>query len=105
MITQTEIETFAAQIAEPTFEMANIEPLIGHLSETEMKAIMARAEAIAGEDIRAAQAEADTLEKVMRLAQASGCPDGAAVIPWLLERGLIERSGNGFKTAKPRAVG
>lgn len=107
MITKAEIETYAAQIAEVTFEMDNIEPLIGHLGDVEMKAIMARAAAIAREGGRAAQAEADSMENVLRLAQAAGCPEGAPVIPWLAERGLIEKIGNGwrFKVAKPNAVG
>jgi hypothetical protein len=43
MITPAEIETYAERIAAPGFEMALIEPLIGHLSDAEFKAVMDRA--------------------------------------------------------------
>jgi len=51
---------------------------------------------------------ADALETLLRLAEASGIPEGRPVIPWLLERGLIVKLANGgyALTAKagPRAV-
>jgi len=41
------------------------------------------------------QREADHLRQFVRLAQATGCPEDEPVIPWLLERGLVERDANG----------
>jgi hypothetical protein len=35
MISRAEIETFATKIVEPDFEGGQLEPLIGHLSESE----------------------------------------------------------------------
>jgi hypothetical protein len=49
---------------------------------------------------------ADTLKTLTRLARAAGCPRGVAVIPWLQERGLVEKVDGGwrFTTAKPGEV-
>jgi hypothetical protein len=107
MITPTEIEAYAVQIAEPDFETASIEPLIGHLGDAEFEAVMDRAAEISRDRGRAAHDEADTLVALTRLAHAAGCPSGIAVVPWLQEHGLVEEvnsSGFGFKTAKPGAV-
>jgi hypothetical protein len=105
MITETEIETFAAQIAEPGFEVskANLDGLIGHLDHAESKAVLSRAAEISRERGRAAHAVADSIENLDRLGKAAGCPDGEPMIPWLQERGLIEEVDGGFrfKTAKP----
>ena len=107
MISRTEIETLAAQIAEPDFEMASITPLIGHLAEPEFDAVMDRAEAIARQRGIEALADADSLKGLLRLARAAGMPAGEKPIPWLQERGLIEASGSGwrFRAAKPAAIG
>jgi hypothetical protein len=102
-ITQSEIEAFAVQIAEPDFKTESIEPLIGHLYGADVSAVLDRAAEIAREYAKAAFAEADATECLVRLANAAGCPDSESVIPWLLERGLIEKVEDGwrFKTAKP----
>jgi hypothetical protein len=106
MISKSEIETFATKISEPNFEMANIEPLIGHLGEVEFKAVMHRAAEIARQRGREALADADSLEALLRLARAAVMPAGEKPIPWLAERGLIEASGRGwrFRAAKPSVV-
>jgi hypothetical protein len=107
MITQTEIETFAMQIAEPDFDPSQIEALIGHLRDAEIEAVIDRAAEISREHGEAALSEADTLASLSRLAHATGCPRGEPVIPWLQERGLIEQVDGGgwrFKTPAPRAA-
>jgi hypothetical protein len=106
MISKSEIETFAVQIGDSDFNTADLKPLIGHLSNPEFHAVLDRAKEIARARGRAAMAEADSLENVLRLAQAAGMPAGEKPVRWLAERGLIEASGNGwrFKVAKPSAV-
>jgi hypothetical protein len=106
MISKSEIETYAGQIAEPDFETASIEPLIGHLGDAEFEAVMDRAAEISSERGLAAHAEADALRSVVRLAKATGIRAGGKPVPWLQERGLIEEVDGGFrfKTAKPGAV-
>ena len=49
------------------------------------------------------RAEAASLENLLRLARATGMPDGEKPIPWLQERGLVEKVGDGWrvKTAGP----
>jgi hypothetical protein len=103
MIDAKEIEAFAVQIAEPSFQIASIEPLIGHLDPADFGSVLRRAEQIARQHGEAYLAEASTLENLDRLAQAAGCPDSEPVIPWLEERGLIEMVEVGwrFKVAKP----
>jgi hypothetical protein len=54
MITPTEIEAYAVQIAEPDFETASIGPLIGHLGDAEFEAVMDRAAEISRDRGRAA---------------------------------------------------
>jgi hypothetical protein len=39
--------------------------------------------------------EAELLTAAARLARASGCPEGAPVMPWCLEHGLIELGDDG----------
>jgi hypothetical protein len=108
ILTEAEIEAFAVQIAEPDFEISHaaLDPLIGHLDPADFDAVMDRAQEIARAQGKAALAEAATLENLQRLAHASGMPDGGSPFPWLLERGLIEETDDGwrFKTAKPGAV-
>ena len=106
MSTPAEIESYAVQIAEPDFETASIEPLIGHLGDADFEAVMNRAAEISRERGRAAFAEADSLENLDRLANAAGCPPDVPTIPWLQERGLIEEVDDGwrFKIAKPGAA-
>jgi hypothetical protein len=46
--------------------------------------------------------EADELERLGRLANASGCPKGAPVIPWLIEKGiLVKTDGRYLLTKQP----
>jgi hypothetical protein len=106
MISPSEIEAFTVQIAEPGFETARIEALIGHLAEAEFKAVMHRAAAIARAYGKAAFAEADALENLSRLAHAAGMPDGGNPFQWLQERDLVEEVDGGyrFKTAKPEVT-
>jgi hypothetical protein len=101
-----QIEKYASQIAEPDFDTASIDPLIGHLSDAEIDIVMDRAADIAQERGPAAMAESDALKNLSRLAHAAGMPAGGKPIPWLQERGLIERVGDGwrFKTAKPESA-
>ena len=106
MISLTEIETFAVQIADPDFDPLSIEKLIGHLGEAEFEAVIDRAVEISRGHSEAALSEADKLASLNQLAHAAGCPKGEPVIPWLQERGLIEQVDGGwhFKPAKPGAV-
>ena len=130
MITPQEIETLALKIAEPDFVVshASLDPLIGHLDVADFDAVLHRAAEIARESGKALDTEADTvdpliveavvdaiaeneeilvdLENLVRLGNAAGCPDDAAIIPWLLERGLVEKVDGGFrlKPAKPGPV-
>jgi hypothetical protein len=114
MIDALMIEKYASQIAESAGEMYDAngkvgimldEPTIDHLSDAELDMVMDRAAEIARERGEAALAEADALKNLRRLAHAAGMPDGGKPIPWLVERGLIEKFGDGwrFKTAKPEA--
>lgn len=106
MINAAEIESYASQISEPDFEIAAIEPLIGHLSDAEIEAVIDRAAAIARERGRADMAAAAALETLARIAHAAGCPRGDPVIPWLQARNLVEEFNGGFrfKVANPRPV-
>jgi hypothetical protein len=42
-------------------------------------------------------------ESLLRLACAAGCPDDEPMIPWLEERGLVEKTKDGWcwREAKP----
>jgi hypothetical protein len=102
-ISMKQVESFAQQIAEPDFDMSQVEPLIGHLNGPAFEAVMTRAEEIAREEAEKADAAADALEELRRLALASGCPKGTPYIPWLQERGLIEEVEDGwtFRKAGP----
>ena len=107
MITEQEIEAYAAQIAEADFDMArDAENLIGHLYGDDLVAVMRRASEISREMARRFCAEADSLESLERLAKATGCPEEEPIIPWLQARGLVEKVDGGFrfKTAKPGAA-
>jgi hypothetical protein len=105
MTTPQEIENFAQRITDPDFPVshASRDSLIGHLSDMDQADVLTRVAEIACENAAAAQAEADIAVALMRLALAAGCPDGIPAIPWLLERGLVEKVGDGFrfKPAKP----
>jgi hypothetical protein len=52
---------------------------------------------------QAREREAASLEKLGRLARASGCPRGTPVIPWLIEHGLLESNGDGGYRLTARA--
>ena len=107
MITETEIETYAVQIAESDFDMARgAENLIGHLYGEDFIAVMRRASEIARNVVATARAEANALENLERLAKATGCPEAKPMIPWLQERGLIEKVDGLWRLwiAKPAAV-
>jgi hypothetical protein len=109
MISASEIEAFAVQIAELTFEVskANISALIGHLDLPDYDVVLTRAAQIARQRGEADLAEAEALENLERLAHATGMPAGGKPIPWLQERGLVEEIDGGgfrFKTPRPGAV-
>jgi hypothetical protein len=110
MITQTEIETLAAQIVKADRER---QELIYNLTDEDVRLVNVRAAEIACEiaaeacsEAAIARAEADQSVAFLRLARAAGCPDNIAVIPWLHERGLVERIDGRwrFKKAKPEAA-
>jgi hypothetical protein len=103
MISQTEIETYAVQIAEPGFEVskANIDRLVGHLDPADYKAVAERSMQIAKEVGGAYLAEARALENLQRLAQATGMPEGDMAIPWLQVRGLIKEVDGRWFFKKP----
>lgn len=65
--------------------------VIGHLdTEDDMLAVLDRAERMQRERAEALRADADLLRRLSHLGRATGCPDGANVVLWLLERGLVE---------------
>jgi len=103
MITQTEIETLAAQIVKADRER---QELIYNLTDEDVRLVNVRAAEIACEIAAEACSEADQSVAFLRLARAAGCPDNIAVIPWLHERGLVERIDGRwrFKKAKPEAA-
>jgi hypothetical protein len=105
MISPQEIEAYAEQMAEPDFEMANIDGLIGHLDEADFDAVLARAEKISRETGDACLAAANALRDLVRLAHATGMPKGGQPVAWLQERGLIERVDDGFRVVPAKPTG
>lgn len=87
-MTSEQIEHIAVKIAEPD---CNWRALVADLSDADLDAVLTRAEEISGKMAASAQAEAEELAELTRLARAAGCPAGIPVIPWLEERGLIGR--------------
>jgi hypothetical protein len=72
------------------------------LGEHHAGAVVERAIAINRQQAAAFQAEADALESLQRLMRATGCPEGEPGIPWLIERGLIERvADHRYRVLKP----
>ena len=105
---QAEMRGFAKRIAETGFVISKetIDALIGHLTDVQQRAVMDRAAEIARERGNAMKSEANAVEALVRLAQATGMPEGGMPIPWLQERSLIEEVEGGwrFKAAKPGMV-
>jgi hypothetical protein len=106
MIDALQTEKYASQIAEPDFDTASIEPLIGHLDRGDIEAVLDRAEQIAREQAASCFTEASALKHLSRIAHASGMPDGGKPVEWLQEHGLIEKADGHwrFKAAKPETV-
>jgi hypothetical protein len=106
MITETELEALASQLADLGDERdAEGHALIAHLEGGDLEAVLTRLEQIEFER-NCAGGYLDSIEGLMRLAHAAGCPDDEQMIPWLQARGLIEQLDDGgfrFKTAKPGA--
>jgi len=103
MITEEYIEALATKLADPGEEMWK-SGLTDHLDDDDADAVHERANLISIQ--RSWAGHTDSLESLIRLAHATGCPDGEPVIPWLQQRDLIEEVDGGwrFKAAKPGAV-
>ncbi|MET4276481.1 MULTISPECIES: hypothetical protein [unclassified Bradyrhizobium] len=103
-LTEQEIETLGSQLADDWSKDEWDTEATPGLHGANLDAVLTRAQDISFD--RDALKLADGWESLLRLAQATGCPDGEPVIPWLQERDLIEHDDSGwrFKTAKPGAV-
>jgi hypothetical protein len=106
MITEQEIEALGQQLADlwvaNDTHAAKLD-LIDHLEGDDLDAVLTRAQDIFFFFDRI---DEGTSESLTRLARATGCPLSKPIIPWLQERGLIEKVEDGwrFKTAKPGEV-
>jgi hypothetical protein len=91
MLSKDHLEFYAEQVAQPEFDVrASAEKLLGHLHDDDVVAVLERAAAIAREMAANAEAEADRLLALVKLALQAGCPNGVPVIPWLEEHCLIK---------------
>jgi hypothetical protein len=86
MISKSEIETYAARMAEPDFE---ISPPLGHLDERDLYELMNRSEQIARKRLQAVRANVVKLTTLLDLAHATGMPDDGKPIAWLRARGIM----------------
>ena len=68
-----------------------ISAVIGHLSSVEADAAIDLAMRISRSEGERLLAEADELEQHLRLARATGMPEGEKVILWLIEHSLVRR--------------
>jgi hypothetical protein len=103
LISETEIETYAVQIASPDFKIsdASFHALVGHLDKASIEAVMLRYAEIIRERGEALLAESDAITNLLRAAYATGMPEGGQPIPWLQERGLVEEVDGGWLLKKP----
>ena len=85
-LTPQEIEALAEKLAVPG---TSTNQIIGHLYYVDALAVLTRTSEIARKAADAAEHAADYEEKMLRLAREAGCPEDVAMIPWLIERGLI----------------
>jgi len=97
-----DLEAYALLIAAPDFvpTSENLNEAIGHLPPREANAVIERAAAICRTAAANHFTEADTLENLLRLAHASGMPEGEKVVPWLEARSLIQKVENGWAIVK-----
>jgi hypothetical protein len=108
MISKQEIESIAAELTTVGFEPTNenMLALLGKLNFAELGAVKARARELHDIQVAEMQSESTSLENLLRLGAAAGCPKSEAALPWLAGRGLaVEVDGVWhFNTAKPKAV-
>ena len=90
MITIAEIEALAVQMADPGFDLENMDAVVGHLSRQAFDMVYERCQEIYAWRITEMEAGRDSVVGLRNLARAAGCPKGVAVLPWLQERGLAE---------------
>jgi hypothetical protein len=106
MITEQEIESLGQKLAD-LGDWSKDGGLLDHLDEHDTDLVLARAEIIAITRGNDGAALADSVESLIRLGKAAGCPDNEPMIPWLQERGLVEEVDGGgfrFRMAKPGAA-
>jgi hypothetical protein len=110
MITEQEIESLGQQLADlwvaSDTHAARLD-LIDHLEGDDLDAVLTRAQDISFDrSLVGDSIDEDTSESLTRLARATGCPLREPIIPWLQERGLVEKVDGGFrfKTARPGEV-
>jgi hypothetical protein len=106
MISEQEIERLGNQLADlGDWSGEEGSALIDHLDDADTDAVLDRAGLIS--ICRSWADHTDSLVDFVRLGQATGCPDGEPIFPWLKDRGLVEEVDGGgfrFKTARPGAV-
>jgi hypothetical protein len=104
-LTEQEIEALGSQLADDWSRgECDTEATTG-LHGANLDAVLTRAQDISLD--RNAPELIDSGESLLRLAHATGCPDGEPIIPWLQERGLVEQVDDGgwrFKTPAPRSA-
>jgi hypothetical protein len=107
MITPEEIETLGRKLADlwvaDDTAAAKLD-LIDHLEGDDLDAVLNRAQDISFDrNMEGDGVDEGTSESLTRLARATGCPLSEPIIPWLQERGLVEKVEDGwrFKKAKP----
>jgi hypothetical protein len=103
-ITEQEIEARGSQLADEWSRGEWLTEATAGLHGANLDAVLTRAQDISFD--RNALELLDSAESLLRLAHATGCPEGEPIIPWLQERDQIEQVEGGwrFKAAKPRAA-
>jgi hypothetical protein len=103
-LTETEIETLGSQQADAWSKDEWQTEETDQLYDANLDAVLTRAEAIAFD--RNATEHLDSVESLLHLAHATGCPESEPIVPWLQERGLTEEVDGGwrFKSPKPGVV-
>lgn len=79
MISQTEIETYAVQIAKPDFDVRTVRWLIGHLDSDDRKAVLMRAAQI--EVLVAREAQIIAEMALERMEKEGRFPKGSYISP------------------------
>ncbi|HTA99363.1 MAG TPA: hypothetical protein VK804_02720 [Bradyrhizobium sp.] len=83
---------------------ARILAIVGDLVAGTSRAVLDRAAEIMGQRVAAAARQAETLQTIGRLANATQCPDDVDAVTWLEGLGLIEPDGAGGYVLTPQAA-